>query len=156
MTSWYAKVILDIDAISEACEYFETQYLVGTREADISTLRGQRIDEVAKQLPGMVGYRYRQLQELEAIIGFLQIRELAIKGSRRKHYLEHYNRTLTPTTAEKFVEADDAVLDIALLRNSVALVRNKFLGLSKQHEYLQYQIGNLTRLLSVGVHDTLL
>lgn len=159
MISYYAKVahdINDLGPIADACAYYDAEYLVAVQEADISTWRGRRIDELAKQISGLIGFRYCQLQDLEAILGYLEIREMAIKGNRRKHYLEHYNRALIPTTVEKFVEADEAVLSIATLRNRVAFTRNKFLALSKQHDYLHYQVGNLTKLLVAGVNDALL
>jgi len=159
MSLWYSRVIRDPDdlaPIAAACDYFEEQYRDANQEVDIKQLRGIRVEEIEKRLPGIVGFRYGQLQELEAILGYIQIRETGLKGTRRRHYLEHYNRALTPTTAEKYVEADDEVLALAMVRNRVALTRNRFLGLSKQHEYLHYQLTNITKLLAAGVNDAVL
>ena len=159
MSSWYAKVVRDVDDLNpllDACDFFDNEYTLAVHEVDITQLRGKRVEEVEKELPGIVGRRYYQLQEIEAILGYLNIRQTAIKGARRRHYLEHYNRALTPTTAEKYVEADDDVLAIATLINQVALVRNKFVALSKQHEYLHFQLTNITRLIAAGVNDAIL
>jgi hypothetical protein len=62
---------------------------------------------------------------------------------------------LAPPTAEKYVEADDDVLAIATLINQLEFVRNKFEALSKQHEYLHFQLTNITKLLAAGVNDTI-
>jgi dTDP-4-amino-4,6-dideoxygalactose transaminase len=159
MIHWYGKVVrdpLDLAPVHAACDYFEEEYLNAVQEVDIKQMRGMRVDEVEKRLPGIVGYRYAQLQEIEAILGYIQIRETAIKGMRRRHYLEHYNRALTPTTAEKYVEADDEVLAMALLRNRVALTRNRFLGLTKEHECLHFQLTNISKLLAAGVDDAVM
>ena len=157
MTSWYAKVINDptFDSVLDACDYFDAEYENAAREIDINLLRGQRVEEVAKRLPGLVGYRCRQMQELDAILDYVEIKQLAVKGARRRHYLEHYNRALTPSTAEKYVECDEEVLALAMLYNQVKLVRNKFQALSKEHEYLHFEIGNITKLLAAGVNDAL-
>jgi hypothetical protein len=159
VSSWYAKVIRDVDDLSpalDACDFFDQEYDAAKREVDIAQLRGKRVEEVEKELPGIVGRRYYQLQEIEAILGYLAIRQTAIKGMRRRHYLEHYNRALTPTTAEKYVEADEEVLVIATLINQVAFVRNKFVALSKEHEYLHFQLTNITKLLAAGINDAIL
>jgi hypothetical protein len=51
------------------------------------------------------------------------------------------------------VEADDEVLALAMIRNRLALIRNKFLAVTKQHEYLHFQLSNLTKLIVAGVND---
>jgi hypothetical protein len=159
MSRWYGKVVhdpTDLTPVAAACDYFDDEYGQAVHEVSDSQLRGQRVEDIEKQLPGIVGFRYAQLQELEAILGYVQIRETAVRGLRRRHYLEHYNRALTPTTAEKYVDADDEVLALAMLRNRVALSRNRFLGLSKHHEYLHFQLTNITKLLAAGVNDALM
>ena len=159
MTSWYDKITSDPDDFSlipAACEFFEKECKVAVREIDMAEWRGRRVEEMQKQFPGIVGHRYQQLQEIEAIMEYLEIRQTGIRGARRRHYLEHYNRQLTPTTAEKYVEADELVLEMALLCNQVARVRNQFVALSKQHEYLHFQLGHLSKLIAAGVNDALL
>jgi hypothetical protein len=158
VSSWYAKVIrdaTDLSPVLDACDFFDKEYTAAMLEVDITQLRGKRVEEIEKELPGIVGRRYYQLQEIEAILGYLNIRQRAIKGLRRRHYLEHYNRALAPPTAEKYVEADDDVLAIATLINQLEFVRNKFEALSKQHEYLHFQLTNITKLLAAGVNDTI-
>jgi hypothetical protein len=160
MVSWFAKVEHDPDpdlpTVLAACEFFDKEYLAAVHEVDIDQLRGMRIDEAEKRLPGIIGFRYHQLEEINAIVGYLEIRLTAIKGMRRRHYLEHYNRALTPTTAEKYVEADEDVLKMAILLNHTAMTRNKFVALSKQHNYLHYQLVNITNLLVAGMVDAVL
>jgi dTDP-4-amino-4,6-dideoxygalactose transaminase len=159
VTVWYQRIVAnpdDTSLIDSACEYFEREYQAGVKEIDLANLRGERVEQVHKQLPGLYGYRYAQLQEIEAILGYLQIRETAIRGQRRRHYIEHYNRALNPTTAEKYVEADDAVLAMHLLINQVALVRNYYVGLTKRHEFLEFRLGDVTRLIVAGVNDALM
>lgn len=160
MSTWYSKIVRKSDDLEtivlDACDYFDAQCQEATKEVDMKLLHGIRVAEFAKRLPGIIGHRFHQLQELEAILGYLEIREIAITGARRRHYIEHYNRALTPTTAEKYAEADDAVLAIATLRNQIALTRNNFLALTKQHEYLHFQLGNITKLLAAGVDDAIL
>jgi dTDP-4-amino-4,6-dideoxygalactose transaminase len=156
LRSWYAHIFndpTDTTAILDASDYFEDEYAAASAEIDMTALRGMRVEDIQKRLPGIVGYRWRQLQELEAILGLLEIREIAVRGARRKHYLEHYNRALTATTVEKYVEADDEVLALAMIRNRLALIRNKFLAVTKQHEYLHFQLSNLTKLIVAGVND---
>ncbi len=107
-------------------------------------------------LPQVVDQRFCQLQEIEAIMRYLEIREQQKVAERRRHYVEHYNRNLSERMAEKFAMGDDVVVDLALLRNEVALVRNKYVSLTKGLEYLHYQISNITKLRVAGVEDATL
>jgi hypothetical protein len=158
VTSWYGRIVStdDLSLVLDACDFFETEYDEAVKEVDMRLLRGLRVEEIEKRLPGIVGYRNHQFQEIEAILGYLVIRQTAIKGARRRHYLEHYQRTLNPNTVEKYVEADNEVLAMATLYNQALFIRNKFIALSKQHEFLHYQLTNITKLIVAGVNDALL
>jgi hypothetical protein len=46
-------------------------------------------------------------------------------------YLEAYNRALTSRDAEKYAEGEDEVIDMEVLINEVALLRNRWLGILK-------------------------
>lgn len=154
MKSWYQRITRDPDDLSPvigAMDHFEGQYLEALDE--MNDLRGLRLIEVEKRFPGIVGYRYGQLEELESIISYLEIREDAIVGAQRRFYVEHYNRKLTDQMVNKFAESHPDVIAIRELRNHVAAVRNKFVALSRQHEYMQYQLGNISKLVSAGVPD---
>lgn len=157
--SWYARIVADpgdfSPVIADAYEYFDREYLAAVQEIDLQRLRGQRVEEIAKQLPGIVGYRCNQMFELAAICDYLEIRETAVRGARRRHYIEHYNRALTPTTVEKYVDADEEVLMVATLINLVKFMQHKFEALSKQHEYLHFQLSNISKLIAAGVNDAI-
>ena len=75
---------------------------------------------------------------------------------RRKHfqkYLEAYNRALTSRDAEKYAEGEDEVIDMEVLINEVALLRNRWLGIMKGLEAKQWQMGHIVRLRTSGMED---
>jgi len=75
---------------------------------------------------------------------------------RRKHfqkYLEAYNRALTSRDAEKYAEGEDEVIDMEVLINEVALLRNRWLGILKGLEAKQWQMGHIVRLRTSGMED---
>ena len=154
--SWYTKIVRDPDDLSpvlEAINYFREQSGEARAEMD---MRGMRIEEAAKRLPGIVGHRYGQLQELESILDYLEIRENAVIGSKRRHYKEHYNRDLSDRLVEKYAETEADVVALRELRNDVAAVRNQFVAISRQHEYFHFQISNITKLRCAGIEDAIL
>jgi hypothetical protein len=157
MKSWHSRIIADPDDLSlivAALAYFDAEY----REAceEMKQLRGLRLTEAQARLPGIVGYRYEQLAELDAIIAFIEIREDAMVGVQRRFYIEHYNRKLTDAMVNKFAESHSDVIALRETRNRVTAVRNKFLALSKHHEHMHYQLGNLSKLWAAGVADAIL
>lgn len=156
MSSWHSKIVLEpdnLDHILDACTYFDDQYEIGRNEL---VLKGNRIEDISMRLPGLIGWRFAQLQELEAIISLLEIREGRLKTEKRKHFSEHYNRTLTENTAKNYAENDPMVCAFAELRNQVAFVRNKYLALTKQYETLHFQLGYIVKLRVAGIEDATL
>jgi hypothetical protein len=146
----------DLAPVLEACEFFEAECALGVAEVDLTTLRGMRVVELQKRLPGIAGYRQGQLLELNDIIGYLELRLTALMGVKRRHFLEHYERTLTATTVERYVEADAQVVELALLRNHVVHVRNMFSALMKQLDNLNFRLSDLTQLLIAGFNDAVI
>ena len=104
-------------------------------------------------LPGITEHRFNQLQEIEAVLNYLNIQ---LRKIRRKHfqkYLEAYNRALTSRDAEKYAEGEDEVIDMEVLINEVALLRNRWLGIMKGLEAKQWQMGHIVRLRTSGMED---
>lgn len=153
MSGWYDKITADPDdqtPLIECFAYYEKQLAEARHDLDVAG----RIEIMAKKLPGMAEYRFNQLQELEAILKYLNIRMDKVRGQRFRFYMEKYDRELRSSEADKFASGDDAVIDLALLINHVALLRNKFLGISKGIEYLHYQISNIIKLRIAGIEDS--
>jgi hypothetical protein len=81
---------------------------------------------------------------------------IQLRKIRRKHfqkYLEAYNRALTSRDAEKYAEGEDEVIDMEVLINEVALLRNRWLGIMKGLEAKQWQMGHIVRLRTSGMED---
>ena len=155
MAGWYSRITedpTDLTPLVECFAYYEKQLEEARIELDVVG----RIELIAKKLPGMAEYRYNQLQELEAILKFLNIRLDKVKGARFRFYMEKYDRTLSATEANKYADGDDQVIDLALLINQIAMLRNKYLGVSKGIEMLNYQISNIVRMRVAGIEDATL
>ena len=152
MSGWYARVTNDPDdfsPIADCVAYYEGQLAEARKDLEVSG----RVEIIAKKLPGLAEYRYNQLQELEAILKYLNIKFDKTRGHAYRHYMEKYDRALTGRDAEKYADTDDKVFNLALLINQIALLRNKFLGISKGLEMLNYQISNIIKLRVAGIED---
>jgi uncharacterized protein YfdQ (DUF2303 family) len=104
-------------------------------------------------LPGITEQRFNQLQEIEAVLNYLNIQ---LRKIRRKHfqkYLEGYARALTSRDAEKYAEGEDEVVDFETIINEVALLRNRWLGIMKGLDVKQWQMGHVVRLRTAGMED---
>jgi hypothetical protein len=158
ITKWYSQLTAnpdDLTPVLDAYEAYMDEYEEGIREAnDLSNRGPQGAMDSAMRLPGIYAYRWAQLQEIEQIIGFLENREKRLLGVKRRHFREHYARDLNDSMVEKYAESDPEVLDLAEIRNMFALVRNKFLALTKQHEILNYQISNVAKLKDKGIEGS--
>ena len=106
-----------------------------------------------KELPGVTEQRFYQLQEIEAVLHYLNIQLRKIRRRHFQKYLEAYARALTSRDAEKYVDGEDEVVDFETIINEVALLRNKWLGIMKGLEAKQWQMGHIVRLRTAGMED---
>lgn len=146
---WYNKVVADMSLIPDFIDYYENQLISVKSEIPI---RGN-VEKALSNLPGITEYRFNQLQEIEAILNYLNIQLRKIRQKHYKKYLEGYNRALTSRDAEKYAEAEDEVIDMETIINEVALLRNKWLGVMKGIESKNFMLGHVVRLRTAGMED---
>lgn len=146
---WYSRVVSSLGAIPDFISHYEQELDSAKNECRISGL----VERNIKELPGQTEHRFNQLQEIEAVLNYLNIQ---LRKIRRKHfqkYLETYARALTSRDAEKYVDGEDEVIDMETIVNEVALLRNKYLGVMKGMESKNFMLGHLVRLKSAGMED---
>lgn len=149
---WFQKVVADIGATSDAIVYYTTEYEAARKDIPFVG----RIEGLCQKLPGIFSYRWAQLQEIESIIEHLQLLEEKERTSKTRWYMEHYNRQINERTARDYASTDDEVLAIIQIRHQVALVRNKFIALTKGYETMHYQLSNIVKLHCAGLEDATL
>ena len=146
---WYSKVISDLGNIPDFIAHYETELDSARLDCGIGGL----VEKNISNLPGITEHRFNQLQEIEAVLNYLNIQ---LRKIRRKHfqkYLEGYARALTSRDAEKYVDGEDEVIDFETIINEVALLRNKFLGIIKAYESKNFMLGHIVRLRAAGMED---
>lgn len=152
MSDWYRKVSDDVSSLPDAISYFESE-LQGARLE--TSLKGN-LEMNSRLMPGIVEHRFNQLQEVEAILEWLNIQLRKKRSEVFKKFIENYNRALSSRDAEKYVDGDAEVYQWQLLINEFAMIRNKYLGLMKAIDAKQFQINNITKLRVAGMEDTTL
>ena len=146
---WYNKVVASLGNIPNFIAHYETELEEAKKECRV----GGIVERNIRDLPGITEHRFNQLQEIEAVLNYLNIQ---LRKIRRKHfqkYLENYARALTSRDAEKYVDGEDEVIDFETIINEVALLRNKWLGIMKGLDTKQWQMGHIVRLRTAGMED---
>jgi hypothetical protein len=146
---WYNRVVDNIGNIPDFITYYEGEINLAKKECRIL---GQ-VEKSIAALPGITEHRFNQLQEIEAVLEYLNIQLRKIRRRHFQKYLENYNRALTSRDAEKYVDGEDEVIDYETIINSVALLRNKYLGILKGLESKNFMQGHLVRLKCAGMED---
>ena len=147
--AWYSRVSRDINQIPAAIQHFETELAAAKQECKLVG----NVEKAASQMPGIVEHRFIQLQELEAILEFLNIELRKLRSSYFKKYLENYQRALSSRDVEKYVDGETDVCDYEKIINEFALLRNKWLGVLKGLDQKQWQITNIVKLRVAGMED---
>lgn len=149
---WYSKVSKDISYIPDAVVYFEAELQAAKNDSRIAG----NIEKAAANMPGIVELRYSQLQEIEAILEYLNIELRRLKSQHFRKYLENYQRALSSRDCEKYVEGEADVVDFEKIINEFALLRNKWLGITKALDIKQWQLSNIIKLRVAGMEDATL
>jgi len=149
MINWYDKVSKDINNIPSAVDYYEKELVEAKKETNI---RG-RIEMASATMPAIVETRFSQLQEIEAILEYLNIELRRLRATHFRKYVENYQRQLSSRDAEKFVDGEADVVDFEKIINEFALLRNKWLGIIKGLDIKQWQISNIVKLRTAGLDD---
>lgn len=146
---WYNKVVANLGEIPAFIDYYERE--LSAARADVK-IHG-KVEKELSNLPGETEHRFNQLQEIEAVLEYLNIQLRKIRQKHYKKYLEAYARALTSRDAEKYAEAEDEVIDMETIINEVALLRNKWLGVMKGIESKNFMLGHVVRLRTAGMED---
>ena len=149
MSNWYTRVSQNLGVIPDFILHFENELVSAKQEVKVYG----NVEKNIAAIPGVTEHRFNQLQEIEAVLNYLNIK---LRQIRRKHfqkYLEAYNRALTSRDAEKYVDGEDEVIDFEVLINEVALLRNTWLGILKGLEAKQWQMGHIVKLRTAGMED---
>ena len=152
MAGWYNSVVADLGKIVDSIEYYEKELEEAKYECSI---KGS-LEKSSAALPGITEHRFNQLQEIEAILNYLNIELRRLRSSFFKKYLENYQRALSSRDVEKYVDGEADVVDYEKIINEFALLRNKWLGVLKALDQKQWQITNITKLRVAGMEDATL
>ena len=146
---WYSRVVSDLSAIPDFIAHYEQELNTAKRDCRISGI----VEKNIAALPGITEQRFNQLQEIEAVLNYLNIQLRKIRRRHFQKYLEGYARALTSRDAEKYVDGEDEVIDFETIINEVALLRNRWLGIMKGLDTKQWQMGHIVRLRTAGMED---
>ena len=146
---WYSRVVADLSAIPDFIAHYEQELNTAKQDCRISGI----VEKNIAALPGITEQRFNQLQEIEAVLNYLNIQLRKIRRRHFQKYLEGYARALTSRDAEKYVDGEDEVIDFETIINEVALLRNRWLGIMKGLDTKQWQMGHIVRLRTAGMED---
>lgn len=149
MSHWYAKVVKSLDQLPACIDHFYSELAAAKKEVIISG----SLEKASAALPGIVEHRFNQLQEIEAILEFLNLKLRQERSKAFKKYLENYQRALSSRDVEKYVDGEIDVVDMELVVNEFALLRNQWLGIIKGIDQKQWQITNIVKLRTAGLED---
>lgn len=147
--SWYSRVTQDLSCLPDFIAHYESELDAASNEVRI---RG-KIEQNLAALPGITDHRFQQLQVVEAVLDYLNTELRKIKSKHFKRYLENYQRALTSRDVDRYVDGEQEVIDMLMLVNEVALLRNRYLGVIKGLEAKQWQLGHIVRLRTAGLED---
>lgn len=156
---WYRKVFSsgtdqdrDLSTVLDACDAYEEIYEQSRKELSVNG----RIEAISARIPGLSDQWFAQLQDLEAILQYMEQRERKALIYKVQQIENTYARKLSDKQMREYAEVSDEVQAIRMVLHQVGYVRNLFIGLGKGLEYLHFQIGNVSKLRCAGLEDAVI
>ena len=146
---WYNRVVNNLAEIPLAISFYDSELIDANEETKISG----NLEKNSQELSGITSYRFGQLQEIEAILKYLNISYDKMRSDHYRKYLEHYNRQLSDRSIEKYIDGESDIVNMSVIINEISLVRNKYLALMKGLDVKAWQIGHIVRLRCLGMED---
>jgi hypothetical protein len=147
--NWFTRISNDIGHLPQCMEHYEAELLQARQEVKING----NIEKQLAQMPGITERRMADLQTIESILEHLNIQLRKTRSQQFRKFLEGYNRALTSRDAEKYVDGTDDVIDMEVLINNVAYLRNQYLGIIKSLESKQWMLGHVVKVRCAGMSD---
>lgn len=145
----YGKVTQNLGLLSDFIAQYED--LIIAAQNQIKT--HGNIERQMAELPGITESSYANLQEIESVLKFLNIQLDMTLQKHYKKYLEGYARALTSRDAERYAENEQEVVDMKMLVNEVARLRNRYLAIMKGLEAKNFMLGHIVKLRVAGLED---
>jgi hypothetical protein len=147
--SWYNRVTSDLSTIPDFIAHYESLLIQAKKDVRISG----NVEKSIASLPGITEQHFHDLQTVEAVLKYLELQLRKIRTQYFRKYLEAYNRQLTSRDADRYVEGEEEVIDFESILNSVALIRNQYLGIIKALEQKSFGMGHIVRLRTAGMEN---
>lgn len=148
---WYKEIVLkeDIGKIYDCVEWYESELEEARKEIQISG----SLEKASSRLPGLFEHRYAQLQELEAILEFLNVENRKCRSHHYKQFKEAYNTELSDRIIEKYINGVDEVITWDKLCIAIGLIHSQMTGITKALDQKNWQIGHIVKLRTAGLED---
>lgn len=144
--NYFQAIKQNENALTEAIKYFSEEYENARKEVKVVGSLTKCVSELSSNYE----YRVAQLQEIEAILRHFEIKLSQKKSNLYQKYLEHYQRALSSSDIKVYIEGQPEIVAIQQIINEIALVRNKYIALTKGFETANYQLSNLSKLYASG------
>jgi hypothetical protein len=147
---WFVRVRHDMSVLPDMIDYYNLEL----EQAQTETRIAGSLEKQNQDLPGQVSHRFNQLQDLESVLKYLNVKYDKMRSDHYRRYLERYNRELSDRSIEKYIDGEADIVDMLSVINEVALVRNRYLGVMKGFDVKSYSLGNIVRLRIAGMNDS--
>ena len=99
---WLSRITSDLGNIPDFLDHFRVELV----NAQIEVAIKGNLERNLSTLPGITEYRFGQLQTVESVLNYLNIKLKKLKNKHFRLYLEKYAKALTSRDAEKYSDGE--------------------------------------------------
>jgi hypothetical protein len=152
MKNYFNEIVINdnMNSINEMIDYYSSELEFARKEIN----KTGNIEKISMELPGIIEYRFNQLQTIESVLEHLNIKRKYLFSKKYKEFVEKNSKLLKIKDIEYFINCDTEIMEMDMLINIVSNIRNRYLGIMKGLENKAFQLNNITKLKCQGLEDS--
>lgn len=147
MQFWYNIIKKDITKLQDFIDTYDKEY---EEFLPCFKLSGN-LSELSVRIPGLIEHCQSCIDDISSVYRFIETLYDSAKAAAYKKYNESYNKGLSETAKNQYASNEKGVVDIKIKLTDIKFVQNKFEGVAKGLESMNYMVSNLVKLKIAGV-----
>lgn len=119
-------------------------------------IKGKSIEHANREQPSWLSFYDERRIELSTYVRFFEMEEKRVRGMLFKSYLEHYSRDLGERAIEKYIDTEQAYLEVHEKLLVVKELASQFESIVESFKARGYALNNITRIRVASLEDVVL
>lgn len=119
-------------------------------------LKGKRLEHANREQASWLSFYDERRIELATYVRFFEMEIKRVRSKLYRNYLEHHSRDLNDRTIEKYLDSEDAFLNVSEKYLAVKELYGQYESIVESFKARGYALNNITRIRVASLEDVVI